>query len=72
MTFGILIPGEPKPKPRKRTVYVLEWLVDYEPGHVSGVFSTKKRAEKAMAAGSGMAYKPDDWRISKVTVDAWP
>lgn len=51
-------------KPRKRTVYVLTGSYSYESTHVLGVYSTRKRAEKARSTGShGLATDYDFYSI---------
>lgn len=63
--------GKPKrKKPRKRTVFVLEAIVHYESSTVSGVYSTKRRAEKAQAALEALkGYQPDEYSITPHVVD---
>lgn len=47
------VPSAPKPRKRKRTLFVLEALHNYEPGHVVGVYSTRRKAEKAQMNTGG-------------------
>lgn len=58
-----------KRKPRKRTVYVLTGSYSYESTHVLGVYTTRKRAEKARSTGShGSATDYDFYSIDGCTL----
>lgn len=62
--------GKPKrKKPRKRTVYVLESIHMHYESSVSGVYSTKRRAEKALAALAANARRPDNYNVTAHVVD---
>jgi len=56
----------------KRTleyVWVLEWLVNYEPGHIHGIFTSKAGAEAAQAQWKATErIQPDDWEITEHAV----
>lgn len=54
-------------KARKQTVYVLTGGFNYERTCVLGVYSTRRRAEKAEAADTGGF---DDYTIDAVVVNA--
>jgi hypothetical protein len=52
-------------------VWVLEWRVYYEPGHIHGVFTTKAGAEAAQADWKKTERRqPDDWNITEHVVES--
>lgn len=63
--------GKPKRrKPRKRTVYVLESITHYESSTILGVYSTKRRAEKAQQEHvAAKGFQPDEYAITPHVVD---
>lgn len=56
-------------KPHKRTVHVLESVVHYESSTVLGVYSTKRRAEKAQQEHVAKGFQPDEYSITPYVVD---
>lgn len=60
----------PPKRKRTRRVWVLEAVYHYETATVSGVYSTKRRAEKAQAALEALkGFQPDEYTINAHVVD---
>jgi len=54
-------------------VYIAEMTVAYEPGDIIGVYSTREKAEAAIAAYKAQhSYYGDDYPISEYEVDEGP
>lgn len=55
----------------RRVVYVLEALVNYEGSTILGIYSTKRKAEKAQAKHvAGPGFQPDEYQIGRVVVNS--